>query len=631
VKTNEHETIIDKLGLLSENIKESNQVHEEKFGNLRDIYLFVRNADNARALIEAGLPPQTLFFVFNFENELLFGVQWLEFIRLVETSQRLPSYFIHLSGASKYSVFHEVHVSNDRRGVLKFFYITVYQEPLFSQFQSRTMTLEALRNSSERHHNQIYRNLANQRRLHEYEVVTADNAMAYGLMMQYDANQEIALVHILPFPREIFLFLLQFFYLNLLILVASFLILTTLSYSFISKKIFNPLWTLVNQMKFVSEKPQYIAPVTAKSEGEILEIYTYFNQMALSLNQYQTELTRSQELFEMINIGIFSLDEEFVIRHCNKAFKEIFQIDMCQNVNFHDLVSDDSGVYIWTDGKLEINPYYLNDLAKNISISIHSYHEDKKMGYFGIIYDISEKVNLSRLRRTLELEMIRINRLSEIGRRVQGIVHNLNSPLSSVIGYAQLILDEYQDNQDIKKIINTSITMSNGIKSLLQKTVDDSIAMPRNVNINTMIRQELTFCTHDLFFKHNVFLEIELAENIPDMQLVYGDISQVFQTLFNNAMDAMIDSVEKKLTITTYKQDNYVVFTMEDSGSGIAAGLTEKLFEIGFTTKKKTESGGFGIGLALAKVILDKIQGKIEVTSVVGTGTKFEVKLANTE
>ena len=248
-----------------------------------------------------------------------------------------------------------------------------------------------------------------------------------------------------------------------------------------------------------------------------------------------------------------------------------------------------------------------------------------------MINSINHAKNSEQIHRALELELIRINRLSELGKRIEGVVHNLNSPLNSIVGYAQLLSEEMKGNEninnDLQRIISNGRKMTEMIKLLLHKTRDDSIAMPVPVNINNMLNQELSFCLHDLFFKHNVKLNMKLADNIPDLNLVYGDISQIFQTLFNNAMDAMKDSPVKVLTVASYLSEDYVVFTVEDTGVGMSAEVMDNLFKIGFTTKTQTESSGFGIGLALVKTILDKLKGKIIIESIENKGTEVCVQL----
>jgi len=248
----------------------------------------------------------------------------------------------------------------------------------------------------------------------------------------------------------------------------------------------------------------------------------------------------------------------------------------------------------------------------------------------------TQMLHHEKIKTHLEMELVRINKLSELGKRIEGVVHNLNTPLNSVIGYAQLLENEVtelyttlniesESKQDIQKIISNAKSMSDIIKQLLYKTRDDSFSMPQTIQINSLIKQELDFCQHNLFFKHNVMLSTNLAPDLPEIDIVYGDISQVFQSVFNNAIDAMAHSTEKILTVTSWYTDGFVVFTIQDTGIGMSDEVKEHIFETGFTTKTQTESSGFGIGLALSKMIMDKVGGWIRVSSATGMGTSVSI------
>ncbi len=400
-------------------------------------------------------------------------------------------------------------------------------------------------------------------------------------------------------------------------------ILTTISSAIISKKIFYPLWNLVDKMKSISEKPDLISPLNQKTHGEILQIYEYFNNMSMAVLDYQKQLKTSFELLEKINVGIFWLDSELKIKLYNKAFDKLLETHKLDNALIWDVFPCENKRFI--DNKLEIDVYYLDHLEKQVSISIHSFTENDVKEYFGIVYDITERQKQARIRRSLEFELVRINRLGEVGRRIQGIVHNLNTPLNSIIGFAQLLYEDNPNNSDLKRIILSAKNMSLIIKQLLQKTKDDSIAMPMFVNINDLIKQELSFCTHDLSFKHNVGLELSLSDDLPSVRIVYGDISQVFQTLFNNAIEAMVNCDLKKLMIRTFKTDDMIAFSVKDTGTGISDEVMSYVFEPSFSTKELTQKSGFGLGLPLAKAIIDKLNGDIKIISEEGKGAEFIV------
>ena len=623
----ERERITDQLTTLRNHIIELELLSVEDLTRVRSIFWTYRDCEYLEYHVTNALPANSMFYVFDLDDGLVYGYYWAEFFEKIYLHDILPPHFIFTDLGLVYNVFHDINFLNVDDGLYKYFLVTAYQGLFIPAMYIQTYTYERLKNSSERHRNLIYRRLMREDPKGEFTVVTADDILSYGVFARFDLDRNYAVFHIVQYPREIFVFLMRYLYLNAFIIVSLFLILSTISFSFISNKIFNPIWNLIDKMKFTSENPQAMLPIVAESRGEILQIYEYYNKMALSVSDYHSELSKSKNLFEKINIGIFSLDTDYNIKHCNKAFKGIFDITSFKGLTMKDLILYDIKERDWVGNKLEINPYYCVNISKHLSIVVHANKVDDVTEYFGLVYDITEKVAQAKVQRSLELELIRINRLSEVGKRVQGIVHNLNSPLNSVIGFAQLLADDYPENKDIKKIINTARTMSGTIKTLLQKTIDDSIAMPKQVNLNTLLNQELSFCSQDLFFKHNTALELSLAEQMPDISLVYGDIAQVFQTLFNNAVEAMLKSENRVLTITSFVEGYFIGFTVRDTGMGMADEALSRIFEPGFSTKVMTDESGFGLGLALAKIIIDKLGGKIMVKTELGVGSEFVVYL----
>ena len=624
----EHERITDNLMKIKQNINETEKKHFDELTKLKDIFLANINHSELNTLLSDNMPVQSMFYIFDIDNNLVYGYQWAEFFKTIFVSDNPPKNFIFFDRVSLYKVSYEQSLSSKNISY-KYYLVSAYREPVVPTLIFTTHSFEALKKSTDRHHTLIYKKISNQETKQEFEVIPADNISSYGVLSLYDINNQTAMVYIHQYPREIYLFLRKFFLIIIFILLGSLVILTTISFAVISNKIFNPLWNLIDKMKHISEKPQQISPVENKTHGEIMQIYEYFNEMVLSINDYQSELSKSKELFDKINAGIFWLDDNALVKYCNKTFKEIFLLENPIGKNIKDIIPYNNEVYKWQSNKLEINPYYLGNQNKELSLTVHAHFEEDITEYIGIVYDITEESKQAKIRRSLELELIRINRLGEIGRRIQGIVHNLNTPLNSVIGFAQLMSEENPEDNDLKKIINAAKSMSDIIKLLLQKTRDDSIAMPMPININSLLKQELSFCSHDLFFKHNVQLELDFAEKLPDLNLVYGDISQVFQTIFNNAMEAMVDSEQKTLRVKSFIDEKFIGFSVEDTGCGMNEEVLNRLFEPSFSTKTLTATSGFGLGLPMAKSIIDKLHGKIEVTTKDGIGSVFTVFIPN--
>ncbi|MCK4694116.1 MAG: HAMP domain-containing histidine kinase, partial [Candidatus Cloacimonetes bacterium] len=229
----------------------------------------------------------------------------------------------------------------------------------------------------------------------------------------------------------------------------------------------------------------------------------------------------------------------------------------------------------------------------------------------------------------LEMELIKSNKLAEIGRRVEGIVHNINSPLNTILGYAQLIKKENKNQKDIEKIVEAGKNIAHTVKGLLNKVRMDKSSMVRSVNINELINQELELCMHNLFFKHHVDLEVDLSDKLLEVKAVYGDISLCLSNLINNAIESLENRSDKYISVRTYQKENMVAIEIDDSGEGIKKENLELIFEPYFTTKKSKNSkgSGFGLGLAISKSIAEKYGGYIQVESQINLGSTFIIFL----
>jgi signal transduction histidine kinase len=629
----EREKITNNLINIKDKFYQLEILHGEKLGSLIDIYESSTDENKRMLNMNANLPLYNMFYVFDKENSLIYGNEWQAFFSYILSKELNKHFFLFKHVSNVYMVSYRQ--KYDRNNVLKYhyYYVSVYPEIDLTSTFYQIFSIESLKVSNEQKLRTLYQKLTDNKMVKDFEFITIDSSFKYGIFAQFDLNNKPVMFYISEYQREIYQFMSKFFFFYLAVLFISFLTLSIFSYRVISNKIFYAISILVEKMKSISLEPQKISPVSKKTHGEILEVYHYFNEMVDSINNYQNDLSKINELFERIQVGLFWLDYKKNIVQCNQTFINIFKIESPVGKHFNDIIDVDIDNFSWKNNKYEIASYIQTQNFLDLSISFYRDGEGENLEYFGIVNDITEELRQENIRKTLEMELIRINKLSEVGKRVQGIVHNLNSPLNSIIGFAKLIDEEYHDiaqistfsnlYKDIHKIITNAQSMSYTIKNILYKTKDDSIAMAQPININELLKQELSFCQHDLFFKHNVVLTLNLANNLPDIFLVYSDISQIFQTLFNNAMEAMYNRTDNKLFITSFFDSDFVGFTIQDNGIGMREQVKQRIFETGYTTKILTDSSGFGIGLPLALSIIQKNKGKIEILSELDKGTKI--------
>ncbi len=238
---------------------------------------------------------------------------------------------------------------------------------------------------------------------------------------------------------------------------------------------------------------------------------------------------------------------------------------------------------------------------------------------------ITEQMQAEEDKIKLQDQLRHSDRLATIGQLVASVTHELNEPLSNVLGFAQLVIKDpnltEQTQQDISKIIDASLHAREVIKKLLSSAKDTPIVKKR-VNFNYMIESGLYF-----FKSRCAKLSIEiisnLQKNLPDIIADRSQMMQVFTNLVVNAIQSM--SHGGRLTITTKAEDEHIFLIIEDTGTGMTDKIMKKIFDPFFTTKDSDQ--GTGLGLPIVHGIVNSHGGTIDIDSKIGTGTKFIIKI----
>jgi two-component system NtrC family sensor kinase len=228
-------------------------------------------------------------------------------------------------------------------------------------------------------------------------------------------------------------------------------------------------------------------------------------------------------------------------------------------------------------------------------------------------------------RARLQKQLMHADRLATIGQLAAGVAHELNEPLSSILGFAQLLKRDPAlpegGRQDIQKIVTASLHAREIIKKLLL-FARQTPTFKGPVDINSVILGAVDLFRHQ-FEKEGIEWAHVLCPQMPVLAADAGQLTQVVVNLVVNAVQAMPDG--GRLTVQTHVQDGHVVCSVEDTGVGMTEEVLDRLFVPFFTTKEVNQ--GTGLGLPVVHGIVTAHGGTIEVTSTPGKGTTFTIRL----
>ena len=233
----------------------------------------------------------------------------------------------------------------------------------------------------------------------------------------------------------------------------------------------------------------------------------------------------------------------------------------------------------------------------------------------------------SRLRATQE-QLMQADKLAAIGQLISGVAHELNNPLSGIMGFAQLLSTEDVDSKTGKhlaRIQNEAVRCQKIVQNLL--TFSHRHKPEKTIrSLNDTIDSVLELRAYQLQVD-DVCVERHYDPSLHPTMLDFHQMQQVVLNLVNNAHQAMmaVTDRERVLRISTGQAGGMVFAHFQDSGTGIPGERLVRIFEPFFTTK---ESGkGTGLGLSLSLAIVKDHQGTMSAESVLGQGTTIRLEL----
>jgi signal transduction histidine kinase len=216
-----------------------------------------------------------------------------------------------------------------------------------------------------------------------------------------------------------------------------------------------------------------------------------------------------------------------------------------------------------------------------------------------------------------------------------GLAHNLRSPLTAIMGRAELIGARQPElGEQIAAVVSQCDRINETLKALTAKLALEAETAPRPVDLRELVERECDFMALDRHFKHEVHKELALPDGLPRVTAVYGALAQAFRAIVDNAVIALRGAAEQRLAISTEVGDGAVRLTVRDTGCGIPPNNLVRVIEPGFTTRSgdcygpdPVEGTGRGYGLTLAAVAVHGCGGTIEVSCEPGAGTSVTITL----
>ena len=342
----------------------------------------------------------------------------------------------------------------------------------------------------------------------------------------------------------------------------------------------------------------------------------------------------NESIVESVNVGLLAVDESGRIIRCNSPFEQMMGLDREEAVGrqVEDIFDESFALNLenilgksrWHLTEIR-NAYKLHtydrggrSLILNVAVAPLRSVSNQQTGAIIVFENVSSRVKLEETLQQSE-------KLSSIGLLAAGVAHEVNTPLTGVSSYTQMLLGMIPETDPkhalLQKMQRQTDRATNIVGNLLNFSRTGSAEEFGEIEINKLLNDTLQLLEPQLR-KSNVEIVKEYGDDLSAIHGSGGKLQQIFTNLILNARDAMFSG--GTITLKTFAdEDDSVVVEVSDTGEGIPAENLGKVFDPFFTTKGV--GNGTGLGLAVTYGIVQEHAGTIEVRSSQGEGTTFRL------
>jgi PAS domain S-box-containing protein len=375
-----------------------------------------------------------------------------------------------------------------------------------------------------------------------------------------------------------------------------------------------------NALSAVLEKVQRKSALSREEEDDLEEESLLFKQIYKSQKWWQN-------IIDAITDYLFVIDQNYKILRTNKAFANLFGKEPADIIMkpYYELFGMDQP-HEWCvlpENNSQLCPRSLerslNDMVYLISCFPIFYDDNEAVVY--IMKDITEN-------RRLKDQIYHLDKLSSLGTLTSGVAHEINNPLTGIIGYAEMLLMKDADEKTrkyLKNIYDSAIRCKRIVENML--TFSRQTPAQKSIeSINDILNKTIEL--HEYWLKTTNIEIVKIYDEVPSISIDRQQIQQVILNLIINAEYA-IEEAEKrgKLELKTEydRSSESVSIIISDNGIGIEPDTIQKIFDPFFTTKPVNK--GTGLGLSIAHGIIAEQGGNIEAESTIGKGSSFIIRI----
>jgi PAS domain S-box-containing protein len=309
-----------------------------------------------------------------------------------------------------------------------------------------------------------------------------------------------------------------------------------------------------------------------------------------------------------------------VVENYKTTYKELFD-RKCYEVYFQRTLPCEKCPISVTINTQQPASSVMRLLEDNTTLRIFSYPILDEKGELASVIEYMKDITEEQ---RLQEQLIQSEKLAGIGILASGVTHEINNPLSGIIGMAEIALEEEDPSKNkdyLKDIMNCAQRIAEIVKGLKSYSRAAKKEDQSPLDLNGVLEESLKMVR--LAIKPASVEVIKKFQPIEKIQANIGEIQQVFTNLITNAFQAM-DGEGGKLILSTRPLKDAVEVKVTDSGNGIPQKYINQIFDPFFTTKKPGE--GTGLGLNIVYRIVTKYEGTIDVESKEQVGTTFTIK-----